>query len=309
MSLLFIAPNRNMQAWQEAILQEDPEIDIEVWPEVQQPEKIQFAVVWRHPPHSLEQFSNLKAISSLGAGVNHLLDDETLPGGVKICRVVDINLTNQMKEYMTAAVLNYRQNSFEYYRQKQQGVWQPLDRKRKKPLVIGVMGLGKIGLPVAKHFIEQGYEVKGWSKSSKEVDGIETFAGSPALDEFLAETNLLICLLPLTPQTEGILNLELFKKLKKPAYLINAGRGGHLVEEDLIYALDKDWLKGAQLDVFNEEPLPERHAFWNRSNIIITPHVAAETSPKSVAAQIVENYKRTLSGLPLKNKVNKEQNY
>lgn len=309
MSLLFISPERDPQESKAAVLKEDASIDIEVWPDVKNPERVQFAVVWNHPPHSLAQFPNLKAVSSLGAGVDHILDDETLPENLKICRVVDDNLTNQMKTYMAAAVLNYRLNMFAYFRQKPQRVWQPLEKQSKEAITIGVMGLGKIGMPVAKHLARQGYKVAGWSNSPKQVKKVDTFSGSGELDSFLNNVNFLICLLPLTPQTEGILDLSLFKKLNHPAFLVNVGRGEHLVDEDLIYALDKGWLEGAQLDVFSEEPLPEKHPFWNRENIVITPHIAAETKAALVAAQLVENYKRTLSGLPLKNEVNRKKHY
>lgn len=309
MSLLFITPNREVKQWKDAILKEDDDIDIEVWPAVKEPERVQFAVVWQHPPHSLEEFPHLKAVSSSGAGVDHILDDETLPEDIKICRIVDDNLTNQMKEYTVASALNYQLNTLEYHDQNLAGIWKPQSKKRREEITAGVMGLGQIGLPVAQHLANSGYEVRGWAKSEKEVMKINTFAGREALDDFLEKVNFLICLLPLTPSTEGILDLTLFKKLNHPAFLLNVGRGGHLVEEDLIYALDKGWLEGAQLDVFREEPLPEKHTFWNRENIIITPHVAAETHPASVASQIVENYKRTLSGQPLQHEVNRKQNY
>ncbi len=309
MSLLLVLERRHPEKWKEILLKEDADLDIEIWPEVKEPEKVQFAVVWRHPQHSLNQFPNLKAVSSLGAGVDHILRDETLPEGVKICRVVDDNLVEQMKDYLTAAVLDYYLNTYTYYQQKQEGTWKPLPKKKMDSLKIGVMGLGQIGRPVAKRFVDLGFEVTGWSNSPKDIDGVQTFAGKAELTNFLKETNVLICLLPLTPQTKGILNLDLFKKLKQPGYLINAGRGGQLVDEDLIYAFDKGLLEGAQLDVFNEEPLPEKHPFWNRQKIIITPHVSAETDASEVAPQIIENYKRLLSGMPLKNSVKRQRGY
>lgn len=309
MSLLLVAQNRNMEPWKKAFLKEENDLDIEIWPDVQNPDQVQFAVAWRHPPHSLTRFPNLQAVSSLGAGIDHILDDETLPKGLKICRVVDPNLTDDMKEYMLGAVLNYRLNSYTYYQQKWNGEWHPLPKKKANDFTIGIMGLGAIGLPVAKNFARLGYRVKGWSNSKKDIKGVAIFSGKTEFDDFLKETDLLICLLPLTPDTEGILNLNVFKKINHPGYLINAGRGAHLVEEDLIYALDKQWLSGALLDVFSEEPLPVNHPFWNRKNIIMTPHVSAETNPSSVATQIIENYKRTISGMPLVNEVDVKKKY
>lgn len=309
MSLLLIAENRDMKAWKDTLLEKESDLDIEIWPEVKKSEHVQFAVAWRHPSHSLTRFPNLKVVSSLGAGVDHILNDKTLPKGIKICRVVDTGLTDDMIEYMTTAVLNYRLNSFAYYRQKMDTNWQTLSTRRMDDFTVGVMGLGEIGLPVAKNFAKLGYKVNGWSNSKKVIKNICTYCGKFELDDFLQDTDLVICLLPLTADTKDILNIDLFKKMKHPGYLINAGRGAHLVEEDLIYALDKNWLEGAQLDVFNEEPLPRNHLFWNRENIIITPHISAETNPSSAANQIIENYKRTISGLPLINEVDIKRQY
>src|SRR5699024_5438575 len=309
MSLLLIAKNRNMGPWEQALLKEESDLDIEIWPDIQEPEKVQFAAAWGQPAHSLKQLPNLKAVSSLGAGVDHILNDKTLPEGLKICRIIDPHLTDDMKKYTQAAVLNYRLSSYKYYEQKLEAKWKRLPRKRIDDVIIGVMGLGKIGQPVAKNLAQLGYQVKSWANSKHDSKGVTVFSGNGELNSFLDGTELIICLLPLTPETRGVLNLELFKKLKHPGFVINVGRGEHLVEEDLIYALDKQWLSGAQLDVFSEEPLPGNHPFWNRKNIVISPHVSAETSPSSVAAQIIENYKRTISGLPLINEVDKQKRY
>ncbi|HET6527615.1 MAG TPA: glyoxylate/hydroxypyruvate reductase A [Balneolaceae bacterium] len=309
MSLLFIAPKRNMSAWKEAIEQTDPNIDVEIWPEIQDKERVQFAVCWNQPKHVLDRFPNLKAVSSLGAGVNHLLSDESLPESVEICRIVSLSLTRQMKEYVLAAVLSIQRNFVQYVRQKNQGKWQAHRHSLAEDLQVGVMGLGQLGKPAAEQLAQMGYQVSGWSWSKKQVNGVETFIGDDELEAFLNNTQILICLLPLTSKTEGILNLDLFKKLKQPAWIINAARGEHLVDEDLIYALDSDILEGAWLDVFSEEPLPGRHPFWNRPNIIITPHIAGITPPEEVAPQIIENYKRALSGMELRNFVDRNRGY
>lgn len=309
MSLLLIAPNRDMQPWKEALSKADPNLDVEVWPEVADKKKVQFAVSWNHPKHSLDSYPNLKAVSSLGAGVDHILRDDTLPGKVQVCRVVCRSLVRQMKEYVLNALLNYQRNTLTYIQQKQKGVWEMHPNKAPGEFIVGVMGLGELGRPVAVQLAELGYRVRGWSRSKKEVAGVDSFAGEAELEEFLSQTTVLVCLLPLTPKTEGILDLELFKELKHPAYLVNVARGEHLVEEDLIYAVDKGWMEGAALDVFSEEPLPERHPFWSRANIMITPHVSSLTPPEEVAEQLVENYKRVLSGMEPLNRVDKEKGY
>ena len=298
-----------MQPWKEALLNIDPNLDIEIWPDVEQKDRVQFAVAWNHPRQVLNSYPNLKAVSSLGAGVDHILQDETLPEHVPVCRVVSSSLIRQMKEYVLNAVLNYQRHTIQYVRQKIQGVWEVHPNRSPEDFTIGIMGLGELGRPVSELLAELGYRVKGWSKSSKSIDAVETFSGHDGLPAFLSKSRVLICMLPLTKETRDILNLEVFKSLNHPGYLINVGRGEHLVEEDLIYALDKEWLEGATLDVFTEEPLPERHSFWNRENIMITPHVSSLTEPDEVSEQIVENYKRALSGMELQNKVDKEKGY
>jgi len=298
-----------MSSWEQAINKEDPNLDVEIWPNVKEKKRVQFIVSWNQPKNVLDQYPNLKAISSLGAGVDHLLADEALPNGVDVCRVVSPSLVQQMQEYILAAVLNIQRNFVHYIRQKDQGKWQPHNHPLAGELSVGIMGLGELGKPVAKKLADMDYSVSGWSRSEKKLGNIQTFAGTEELPGFLSESQILICLLPLTEETEGILDLDLFKQLKKPAWVINVARGEHLVDEDLIYALDSNILRGAWLDVFSEEPLPEKHPFWNRKNIIITPHVASITKAKEVAPQIVDNYKRALSGMELQHKVDRDRGY
>ncbi|PAU93506.1 glyoxylate/hydroxypyruvate reductase A [Aliifodinibius salipaludis] len=309
MSLLFIAPDRDLSSWKDAIHSVDPNIEIDIWPAIQDKERVQFAVCWNHPKHLLDGFPNLKAVSSLGAGADHLLSDESLPKSIDICRVVSPSLVQQMKEYILAAVLNIQRNFVRYIRQNDNRTWQPHDHPSPKELQVGVMGLGELGRPTAKQLTQLGYQVSGWSRSAKEIEGVNTFAGKDELHPFLNNIYILICLLPLTDETKGILNLDIFKQMHDRGWIINAARGEHLVDEDLIYALDSNILQGAWLDVFSEEPLPDKHAFWNRENVIITPHIASITKPNEVADQIVGNYKRALSGLELNHKVNRKLGY
>jgi glyoxylate/hydroxypyruvate reductase A len=309
MSLLLISPDRDMSGWKEALHEVAPSIDIEIWPDVQDPQRVQFAVSWNQPKHVLDSYPNLKAVSSLGAGADHLLTDKFLPKSVDICRVISDSLTQQMKEYVLGAVLNIQRNYAHYIRQKDLGKWQAHNHPLAEDLAIGVMGLGKLGQPVADQLSQLGYSVSGWSRSPKELNNVTTFAGDDEFSGFLAQSQILVCLLPLTSETDSILNLDLFKQLQKPGWIINVARGEHLVDEDLIYALDSNILQGAWLDVFEEEPLPDKHAFWNRKNIIVTPHIASITKPSEVAEQIADNYKRALSGMELNHTVNREKGY
>lgn len=309
MSLLLIAPGRDMRAWEKALRGVDQNLEVETWPNVADKKRVQFAVCWKQPDHLLGDFPNLKAVSSLGAGTDHLLNDPDLPEEVEICRVVAPTLVRQMQEYVLASLLTYQRNILRYRSQQNRSEWKVHDNISAGELPAGIMGLGEIGRPVAKFLERAGYPVSGWSASSKTIKGVDTFAGPGELEAFLSRVRVLVCLLPLTPETEGILDLELFRRLERPGYLVNVARGEHLVEEDLIYALDKGWLDGACLDVFREEPLDDRHPFWNRESILITPHAASLTPPGEAAEQIVENYKRALSGMELRNSVDREKGY
>ncbi|MFH5833200.1 2-hydroxyacid dehydrogenase [Halalkalibaculum sp. DA384] len=309
MSLLLLAPHHNnLMAWKEALLEEDPNLDIEIWPNIEDRERVQFILSWNQPKQTLNRFPNLKVISSLGAGVDHILRDDVLPENVTVCRIVSPSLVRQMQEYILMTVLNYQRNMYAYYQQRTERKWSEHPNKKPDEIPIGVMGLGTLGKPVAEILAQNGYQVNGWSHTRRTIEGVDTFA-SDELDQFLESTRVLVCLLPLTSDTEEILNLALFRKLRRPAYLINAARGEHLVDEDLIYAMDTGWIEGACLDVFSEEPLPDRHPFWNRQDIMITPHSASFTLPREVAGQVIENYKRALSGMEVKNKIDRDKGY
>ncbi len=308
MSLLLIAKDRDMNPWKEALLAVDKNLDVEVWPRVEQKDRVTFAVSWNHPKEVLGAYPNLKVVSSLGAGADHLLKDEAIPESVKLARVMIPSLKSQMGEYVLNAIQNYRFHTSRYVDQKREAYWSKHDAVPKSDCAVGILGMGEMGEAVADLLLNNGFLVNGWSVTKKGIEGVNSF-GAKELDDFLAQSNILVCLLPLTKETNGILELDLFKKIKQPSYLINVARGGHLVEEDLIYALDTGVLSGACLDVFEEEPLPENHLFWNRPKIMITPHVASITDPNEAAAQIVENYKRSLSGMELLNEVDRGKGY
>jgi glyoxylate/hydroxypyruvate reductase len=308
MSLLLVAQHRDMAPFKSAIETIDPNLDVEVWPVVKKPERVQFAVAWHHPKNVFTQYPNLKVISSLGAGANHLLRDETIPRAVRFVRASTPSLADQMSDYVTLSVLNLIRRTETYIHQQKKAVWKRHDVYPKQEMTVGLMGLGKLGTVVSRRLILNGLNVIGWARTDKTIEGIETF-NADQLEVFLNRTNILICLLPLTEETDGILDLELMKELKKPSFLINAGRGSHLVEEDLIYALDTGLIEHAVLDVFTEEPLPESHPFWGREKITITPHIASITNPHEVAGLLVENYKRLLSGMELLQEVDREKGY
>jgi glyoxylate/hydroxypyruvate reductase len=308
MSLLLVAQHRDMKPFRDAIVKIDPNIDVEIWPDVKHPERVQFAVAWNQPKNLFGKFENLKAVSSLGAGADHLFSDASIPDSIRFVRVVAPSLSSQMSDYVLTSVFNLLKRTDEYFRQQKRGEWKSLTAFSKDDLKTGIMGLGALGIETAQRLQINGFHVNGWSKSKKVLENIHSFS-ERELDTFLSETNILVCLLPLTPETEGILDLELFKKLKQPAFLINVARGEHLVEEDLIYSLDKGLIEQAVLDVFSQEPLPESHPFWSRDKITITPHIASITYPDEVADLLLENYKRLLSGMELLYEVDRVKGY
>ncbi len=309
MALLIVAPGVKTDSWKKHLLAQDPTLPIRVWPEVGNPNEIEFALAWNHPLGEFSKFGNLQCIASLGAGVDHVLRDPDLPSHVPVTRVVEPSMPQSMSEYVILAVLSHCRH-FDVYRTDQaRGRWQPRIPLLAGQTQVGVLGLGQLGGDAARKLTLLGFAVAGWSRTPKKLAGIKTFAGDNELDQFLAQSNILVCLLPLTPATRGILNRRTFDRLPAGAYLINVARGEHLVEEDLLLALESGRLSGACLDVFHKEPLPEDHPFWRHPNIIVTPHISSLTYPRAVAAQIVANYHRIKSGEPPMHVVDRQRGY
>ncbi len=314
MAITFICPDRDTTSWIQALKELDPTLEIRVWPKDHPRAEIELALTWNHPKGVLQEYPSLGCICSMGAGIDHLLTDPSLPdpdlpGNPAIVRLVDQKLAWDMSEYLLLAVLHhFRQFNF-YQAQKKENNWQPLLPLGKKEMVIGIMGLGQLGKAAAKRLQKAGFYVCGWRDSPKEIDTIPTFHGRDQLDVFLSRAHILICLLPLTRQTRQILNQDTFSKLPHGAYLINVGRGDHLKEADLLTALDQGLLSGACLDVFQTEPLPGDHPFWQHPKIVITPHISSQTNPTSVAPQILSNLDRLRTGKSLLNQINIKKEY
>jgi len=270
---------------------------------------IEIALAWKPQPGLLATFKNLKMIVSLGMGVDHLLADDKLPHHVAITRIMDDGLIGQMSEYAIYWALRHHRDIDIYAASQRAQKWKPepfVDTIHRK---IGVMGLGTIGQDTAKKFTMLGFPTAGWSRTEKKVDGVESFHGADGQAKFLARTDILVNVLPLTRQTQGILNAKTFAALPKGAYLINMGRGGHVVDDDLLAALDSGQMSGAALDVFNTEPLPPDHRYWTHPKVKVTPHVAGSTNPRTAAPGVVENIKRLRTGRPLINTVDAKTGY
>lgn len=303
MTLSIICTGKDPEPWVNALKQVDDSLDIEVWPNERDKKAVDFALCWQHPNGILRDYPNLRCISSMGAGIDHFFNDTFFPKQLPVVRLVDPLLAKSMFEYIGTAVMFYFRELDIYQSQQQQKRWYQQMPKSKADTTVGVLGLGHLGAYAGHELALMGFNVIGWSRAAKTVADVKTYAGDDQLNAFLAQTDVLICLLPLTEQTRGILNRKLFNALPKGAYLINVARGDHLVEEDLIEALADGQLKGACLDVFCQEPLPENHPFWHHQKIRVTPHISSITDPRSVAPQIAENYRRMKSGQPLLHQV------
>jgi glyoxylate/hydroxypyruvate reductase A len=309
MVLLVNAPTENGQAWREMFLELEPSLEVRVWPEVGDPTEVEVAFAWKPQPGDLARYPNLRAVFSLGAGVDGLLADPAFPRQVPLVRMVDPNLGGLMTEYVLASVLRHHCELDHYQRLQQAGRWEKRVRPAAADRVVGVMGMGELGARAAAALLGLGFSVRGWSRRIRTLPGLETFAGEAGLTAFLAGTQILVCLLPLTAQTRGILGASTFSCMPRGSCLVNAARGGHVVDADLLAALDSGQLASATLDVFETEPLPSGHPFWSHPRILVTPHIASLTSLPTAAALVVDNLRQWRAGGTLRNVVDPDRGY
>lgn len=309
MTVLFCSDSDPPEPWRKAFARAFPAMPFHVWPDRGPLEAVRYAVIWRPPAGLLASLPNLKAILVLGAGVDSALDDPTLPPDVPVVRLLGAGMPEPMAEYAMYAVLHFQRHMHAYPQQQRDSVWRRIPWKLAGDWPVGVMGLGVIGGFVAARFAACGYPVAGWVRSARQQEGIEVFAGRERLKAFLARSRVVINVLPLTPETDGILDAEAFSCLPKGAYVVNIGRGAHVVETDLIAALDSGQLGGAMLDVFREEPLPASHPFWRHPKVIVTPHAAAPTIVDAAERQIIGNVERMERGEPPLGVVDRRKGY
>ena len=292
MVVLFYSDIDDPRPWRAALERALPEIDFRVWPESGPVEDIDYALVWKPLPGMLASLPRLKAILSLGAGIDHLFLDPQLPRHLPITRMVDAGLAPQMTEYALYGVLHFHRDMADYAQQQRLAQWRQLPAVPASQRTVGVLGLGVLGGDFARKAVLLGFDVQGWARSPKSIDGVRVHVGEDALDAFLHGTDILVNFLPLTPQTTGILDRTVFDKLPCGAALINLARGKHVVEADLLDALDRNHLRGAMLDVFASEPLPAGHPFWAHPKIIVTPHIAGQAIAELMVEQVVDNIRR-----------------
>ncbi|WP_027349830.1 2-hydroxyacid dehydrogenase [Halotalea alkalilenta] len=308
MVLLYKGDIERGREWRALFARHAADIEVRLWPDVGDPNEIRYLLAWMPPEDIAERFPALEAVFATSAGVDQF-DITRLPAKLPLVRMLDPGIEQGMREYASFATLYLHRLIPFYQRQQTQRRWSPQRLVPAARRRVGIMGLGRLGASVAEQLRGLGFSVRGWSRSPRELEGVHCYAGEQALPEFLADTDILICLLPLTDATRGILDARLFRALPEGAALINMGRGAHLVEDDLIEALDSGRLSGAVLDVLNEEPPPDDHPFWAREEILLTPHIAAMTLPDSAFPVLLDNLRRHQRGEPMRGTVDRGSGY
>lgn len=310
-TLLAVVPPFIAKLWTEPMANYAPWLKVVIHGQDEyKPEDIDYALGFRPPPGLFKTLPNLKAIFSLGAGVDGFLSDKDFPRHIPLVRFVDHTLSREMTHYVVLQTLMFHRTQRQFDRAQAQKQWaQMFPPRRTEDTRIGILGLGEIGTMAGEHLARLDFPVAGWSRTKKNVPGIKSFAGDGELEAFLGQSDILVCLLPLTPTTHHILNKKTFAQLPQGAFVINAARGGHLVEDDLIAAIDSGHLAGATLDVFETEPLPATSPIWTHPKITVTPHVAAMTDPRVASRTVADAIAGHMKGAKLDNLVDFELGY
>jgi glyoxylate/hydroxypyruvate reductase len=293
--------------WQAELGRHVPDLALD--PAPADPAAIEAVLAWQPPAGALGRFPNLRLVHALGAGVDELLADPALPAGVPVVRLVDPFMTRAMGEYMELQVLRLHRQDLAYRAQQQAGLWRELPQPSASERTVGILGLGVLGTEAALRLAVLGFDVAGWSRREQRLKGIQCYFGEDGLAALAQRSDILACLLPLTPETENILDARLFARMKRGAALINCGRGAHLVEADLTAALDAGQIGAAVLDVFRTEPLPPDHPFWRHPAIIVTPHAAAASNPVTAAPIVAEALRAFAEGRHIANVVDRTRGY
>lgn len=313
-AFLFVTPTWDGAEWAAKMRDNLPNHSVRVWPEMGDTSDIHYAAAWLPPANVLKDLPNLKVIFSLGAGVDAILSDPTLPRNIPIVRVNDPDLTMRMSEHIVMHVLMHHRQQHRIEENQRNRKWDGFATHAASALRVGVMGLGVLGQDAARKIAMMGFPTAGWSRTRKAIAGVECFAGADGIDAFLARTDVLVCLLPATVETDGILNRALFEKLSRKGpfgapVLINAGRGRQQDEADILAALDAGVLHGASLDVFRNEPLPQDSAFWSHPKIMLTPHSAADSDPATICNYVAQQIARFERDGQLENLVDLKRGY
>lgn len=307
MALLYKADPVRGEHWRALFAEQAPDIQWRAWPDLGNPEEIRYLAAWQ-APDDLSLLPNLEVLFALSAGVDQL-DLARLPPDLPVVRLLDPGITRGMCEYASFAVLSLHRDMLRYRQQQLARCWQAHLLQPAAQRRVGVMGLGQQAQQILATLRPLGFALSGWARSAHRIDGVQCFAGNQQLPAFLSQCDILLCVLPLTEQTQGILDRELFRQLPRGAALINMGRGGHLVEQDLLDALASGQLSGAVLDVLQQEPAPAEHPFWDHPQILLTPHIAAMTQPQSAFAVLLDNIRRHQRGEPMLGQIDRTLGY
>lgn len=309
MTLLYHGLEARGLVWRDIVAARVPQMPFLRWGhDAVDPQEVRYIAAWNAPTEFIAQFPNLEILFSVGAGIDQL-PINALPPQVRVVRMVEQGIITGMAEYVAMACLALHRDLPFFISEQRAGRWSYRHTRLASQSRIGVMGLGELGRAALEVLKPLGFPLSGWSRTARAIEGVTCFAGAEAFDAFLAQSDILVCLLPLTAETRGILCRETFAKMPEGSAVINAGRGGHLVAEDLIAALDAGQLRAAMLDVTSPEPLPEGHAFYHHPAIFLTPHVAAETRHETAGNVLADNLERLLKGEPLLGEVDRTRGY
>jgi len=308
MHILYKSDPQRGALWQQWLAQHAPDIQLHLWPDIGDPLEVEMLIAWQPPERLLETFPGLKALLSVGAGADQF-DLAALPLDLPVVRMIEPGLTQGMVEYVTFAVLGIHRDMPRYLQQQREACWQAHSVMPAAARRVGVMGLGELGQAALRQLVSLGFNCAGWSRTPRQLDGVQCFHGAAQLGDFLARCDILVCLLPLTAETRGLLNRDLFAQLPPGAALVQAGRGAQLNHADLLAALDSGRLGAAVIDVTHPEPLPPSHPFWRHPAIWLTPHIASQTQNESAVAALLENLRRYQRGEPMIGLIDRARGY
>ncbi len=307
MAFLYKSETERGAVWARLFAQRFPDLPFRIWPDIGRPEEVRFLAAWI-PPDDLSVFPNLEVVFSTAAGVDQL-DLSGIPPHLPVVRMIEPGLEAAMVEYVTMAVLALHRGMPAYLQRQRDGSWNPEPVPIAAATRVGVMGLGVLGRAALDGLGRFGFQLSGWARSPQTIPGVSCHAGPAALPEFLGECDILVCLLPLTPETQGLLDARLFAALRPGARVVNVGRGGQLVADDLLAALDSGQIAAAVLDVTDPEPPPPDHPFWSHPRIWLTPHIASTTRAESGAEAIMANLECYLRKEPLSGLIDRKRGY
>lgn len=307
-ALIFYSEFDDPDAWKSTLTAELPDLAFHTDPDAVDPARVHYALAWKPPAGFFARFPNLKLVTNLGAGVDSLVGRNDLPD-VPISRLSDTGMVSLMSSYVLFSVIRYARDIHIFERAQRRSEWKYVHPRALSDIRVGVLGLGELGAPAAQALAQTGFDVRGWSRSLKSIPGVTCSAGMDALDDFLRSVEILVILLPLTPDTRGLLDARRLALLPNTAKLINASRGAVVDESALIDALQSGRIEEATLDVFTVEPLPRNHVFWSMNNVLITPHLASITVPEAAAREVAESIRRVRSGLPPLHQIDPRRGY